>query len=367
MPRFNTFPLGIIACSVCLLVALPGCQDPNAGPPWDFDSGQPDAMDQSDAGVDADSTTTHDTFPFDLPEPPNIDAGDWMPTESSEECSPRPEAQGRCYTRFIPQSLNKYPDVGSFCRVVEYGRPDDGPINSRQQYRVDRNTCGEPVRVLSDYDSWEKWKGGEPLDGLPSATYGYVYDSQGLPKKFVSPADPVEVDRRFYFDEQNRLSRIENVNPANNRDTVEFEYDSLGNRTKVGGTERSYDSECRITLRDRSGMDSSGPTTWTYREVDDDLVVIKRVEYREGQPRFLKAKKLFENGWLVKTLNWTQRGAPSQQSPDKEEWSESGKDLYYYDEKGRRVARVTYGDVESEPPETPLGVTRYYYDCAWAE
>jgi hypothetical protein len=50
-----------------------------------------------------------------------------------------------------------------------------------------------------------------------------------------------------------------------------------------------------------------------------------------------------------------------------EDGGEPGKHPYYYDEKGRRIARVTYGDVESEPPEKPLGVTRYYYDCAWAE
>jgi|GEM_PF-5543169 len=370
MPRFTTNRVGIIACSVCLLVALPGCQDPNGGPPWDFDSGQSDAMDRSDAGADPDSTTARDAFPFDLPEPPNIDAGDWMPPGASEECTPRPEAEGRCYTRFIPQSLNIYRDVGSFCRVVEYGRPDDGPINSRQQYRVDRNTCGEPVRVLSDYDSWEKWKGGEPLDGLPSATYGYVYDSQGLPKKFVSPADPVEVDRRFYFDDKDRLSRIENVDPATNRDTIEFEYDSLGNRTKVGGTDRSYDSECRITLRDRFGMDSAGPTTWTYREVDDGLVVIRRVEYRnevEGSSRFFKTKRLFEDGRLVKTLNWTQRGAPSQETPVEDDWIKVGKSLFYYDAEDRRIARVEYGDTESDPPATPRSVTRYYYDCAWTE
>jgi hypothetical protein len=370
MLESKTHLLGIIACSVCLLAALPGCQDPEGGSPWDFDTGQPDAMGQTDAGVDADSTTTRDAFPFDLPEPPNIDAGDWMPPGASEECTPRPEAEGRCYTRFVPQSLDHYPKFGSLCRVVEYQRIDEGPINSLQQYRIDRNDCGDPVRVLSDYDSWEKWQDGEPLDGLPSATYGYVYDAQGHPNEFVLPGEPVEVDRRFYFDDNDRLSRIENVDPDNNRDRIEFEYDSLGNRTKLGGTERSYDSECRITLRDRLGMDSPGPTTWSYREVDDGLVVIRRSEFRnevEAGSRFVKTKRQIEDGRLVKTVSWRQQGPPSRETPYEEDWIKVGKSLFYYDAEGRRMARVEYSYPESDPPATPQWVTKYYYDCAWAE
>jgi hypothetical protein len=133
------------------------------------------------------------------------------------------------------------------------------------------------VRVLNDYDSWETWHEGDPLDGLSRDTYGYVYDAQGHPKEFVSPGEPVEVDRRFYFDDKDRLSRVENVDPANNRDKIEFEYGSQGNRTKVGGTERSYDSECRITLntialgRSRGIQDLDSQNTASFNLDDTDF------------------------------------------------------------------------------------------------
>ena len=370
MPRFNTNLVGTIACTVCALVALPGCQDPKAGPPWNFGSGQSDAMDQSNAGVDSDSTTTRDAFPFDLPEPPNIDAGDWMPPGASEECSPRPEAEGRCYHRFIPQRLSHYPEFGSLCRVVEYQRIHEGPINSLQQFRIDRNDCGEPVRILGDYDSWQDRQDGEPLDGLPSGIFGFIFDSDGQLDTRVAPGMPEEVEKRYDFDDRERLTRIENVESDTDSKTTTFEYDSLGNRTEIGGTEMSYDSECRITRSQRPGMESTSPTTWTYREVDEGLVVIKRSEFRnevEAGSRFTKTKRFVEDGRVVKTLSWTQRGAPSQDAPIEDDWIKVGKSLFYYDAEGRRFARVDYGDPDSEPPSTPQWVTRYYYDCAWAE
>jgi hypothetical protein len=114
----------------------------------------------------------------------------------------------------------------------------------------------------------------------------------------------------------------------------------------------------------------SGPTTWTYREVDEGLVVIVRSEFSndfEAGSRFTKTKRFVEDGQLVKTVSWTQRGAPSQQDPDDGDWIKVGKSLFYYDAEGRRIARVEYRDPASAPPATPQWVNRYYYDCAWAE
>ena len=370
MAQRNSLLLGTIVVSVCLLFALPGCQNPNAGPEWKFDSGQPDAADQKDVGVDSEPWAMRDAFRFDLPEPPNIDAGDWMPPGASEECTPRPEAEGRCYTRFIPQSLeHRYPDAGPYCRVVEYSRTDEGRMNSFQQYRVDRNDCGEPVRVLEDFDSWEERQDGEPLDGLPSYTYGYVYDAEGHPKEYVSPGNPVDIDKRFYFGEKERLFRIKNVSEYN-RTTISFDYDSQGNRTRRGAREMSYDSECRITSEVEPEEGSIGSMTWTYPEVDDGLVVIQRVDFREEVETdllFMKRKRLIEDGRLVKIVAWTKRGSPSQGPPDEEDWNKTEETLFYYDAHGRRIARVNYGEPKSNRPATPRWVTRYYYDCAWSE
>jgi hypothetical protein len=224
------------------------------------------------------------------------------------------------------------------------------------------------VRVLDDIDSWQDRQDGEPLDGLPSWSRGYIYGSDGQ----LDRISDRRVDYQSYhlFNDKERLTQIESGEPDARDQVTSFAYDSLGNRTKSGDTEMSYDSECRITRLDRAGMDSAGPTTWTYRDVDDGLVVIKRSEFRnevEAGSQFTKTKRFVEDGQLVKTVSWTQRGAPSRETPYEDDWIKVGKSLFYYDAEGRRIARVEYGDPDSSPPATPQLVNRYYYDCAWAE
>jgi YD repeat-containing protein len=315
-------------------------------------------MDQTDAGEDADSTTTREAFPFDLPEPPNIDAGDWMSPGASKECTPRPEAEGRCYDRYVPRLLDRnFQGVQAVCRIVQYQRTDKVRINSFRQFRIDRNECGEPVRVLR-----------------PSWTYGFTYDAQGQLDARVVPEMPADVQWRYVFDDKERLTQLEVVGPDTNLESTSFEYDALGNRTKMsfqsGDTLKSYDSECRITQLDGSRMDS-GPTTWMYQEVDDGLVVIKRSEFRndvEAGSRFTKTKRIVEDGRLVKTVSWRQQGPPSRETPIEDDWTKVGKSFFYYDAEGRRIARVEYRDPASAPPPaTPQWVNRYYYDCAWAK
>jgi hypothetical protein len=180
----------------------------------------------------------------------------------------------------------------------------------------------------------------------------------------------LEGEQRYFFDSKERLSRIEYVDPESNRGTTTFEYDSLGNRTEILGTEMKYDSDCRMTRRGGHGIDPPSPTTWTYREVEGGLVVIRRSEFRnevEAGSRFVKTKRQIEDGRLVKTVSWRQQGPPSRETPYEDDWIKVGKSIFYYDAQGRRIARVDYGDADSDPPATPQWVTKYYYECAWTE
>jgi hypothetical protein len=95
-----------------------------------------------------------------------------------------------------------------------------------------------------------------PRDGLPSWTYRFTYDSQGQLDARVVPEMPAEVQWRYVFDDKERLTQLEVVGPDTNLESTSFEYDALGNRTKIsfqrGDTLKSYDSECRITQLDGS-------------------------------------------------------------------------------------------------------------------
>lgn len=361
------------------LFGLASCQEDSRGGHWQFDSPHDVASggdarrggELSDAVVD-DTSRADDGVPgrdanrssrpdvgLRLPEPPRIDVGP-VGGGGTEACRPRPQPKGECYGHRA-----EYFQESSYCRFERF-LWDGNQMVLSEQNRVDHDGCGKVLRVVRDGDPFTV-SPARRADGEPDSVLRQRYDERGQidqMRKQSSGFPSGETTYSFRFDEDDRLVWRKRTGGGQVDHTWRLEYGYASRLMSVnsGGQQRAYryGEGCRPIQRSIKNPEDPRPRVtheWDYQDNGKTTV-----ETRFNQPKreniAIKSRKYVRSGQITELRLWKKQPASS------ESWEFSGKYVYRYDQRGRRVEAREY-DQKEHKGEVPEEVLRLTYDCSW--